>query len=422
MKNHLILTVSLLLSLITKAVAQDTLRLDLQKSEKLFLEGNYQLIAQSYQTDQAKAEVITARLFDNPELNYENLFYNHETGRFFEISMATGQFSAEISQILKLAGKRNKNIQLANAGVKVAEYAYFDVMRTLRYELRNTFYKTYYAQQSAVVYKEQIYNLELLLAASERQLKSGNIALKDILRIKSLGFSLKAEYSSLLKEIIDLESKLKLMTNIRASSELILEVNEKEQSALKISEQPYNQLLEQAKLNRVDLQLAKAEITYAEQNLRLQKATAIPDLEVALSYDLKGNYPEKYTGIGVKIPLPLFNRNQGEIKKARIAIDANSSQLKHQEAILENEVYNSYQSALRTEALYKGLDPEFSTDFKKLITEVSKNFRNRNISLIEFLDFYDSYKDNILQLNNLKFERMNSREEINYVTGSAIFK
>jgi cobalt-zinc-cadmium efflux system outer membrane protein len=422
MKNHLIFTVSLLLSLITKAVAQDTLRLDLQKSEKLFLEGNYQLIARSYQTDQAKAEVITARLFDNPELNYENLFYNHETGRFFETSMATGQFSAEISQILKLAGKRNKNIQLANAGVKVAEYAYFDVMRTLRYELRNTFYKTYYAQQSAVVYKEQIYNLELLLAASERQLKSGNIALKDILRIKSLVYSLKAEYSSLLKEIIDLESKLKLMTNIRASSELILEVNEKEQSALKISEQPYNQLLEQAKLNRVDLQLAKAEITYAEQNLRLQKATAIPDLEVALSYDLKGNYPEKYTGIGVKIPLPLFNRNQGEIKKARIAIDANSSQLKHQEAILENEVYNSYQSALRTEALYQGLDPEFSTDFKKLITEVSKNFRNRNISLIEFLDFYDSYKDNMLQLNNLKFERMNSREEINYVTGSAIFK
>jgi cobalt-zinc-cadmium efflux system outer membrane protein len=406
MKNHLILTVSLLLSLITKAVAQDTLRLDLQKSEKLFLEGNYQLIAQSYQTDQAKAEVITARLFDNPELNYENLFYNHETGRFFETSMATGQFSAEISQILKLAGKRNKNLQLANAGVKVAEYAYFDVMRTLRYELRNTFYKTYYAQQSAVVYKEQIYNLELLLAASERQLKSGNIALKDILRIKSLGYSLKAEYSSLLKEIIDLESKLKLMTNIRASSELILEVNEKEQSALKISEQPYNHLLEQAKLNRVDLQLAKA----------------IPDLEVALSYDLKGNYPEKYTGIGVKIPLPLFNRNQGEIKKARIAIDANSSQLKLQEAILENEVYNSYQSALRTEALYQGLDPEFSTDFKKLITEVSKNFRNRNISLIEFLDFYDSYKDNMLQLNNLKFERMNSREEINYVTGSAIFK
>ena len=411
-----------MLLLITKANAQDTLRLDLQKSEKLFLEGNYQLIAQSYQTDQAKAEVITAKLFDNPELNYENLFYNHETGRFLETSMATGQFSAEISQLLKLAGKRNKNIQLAKAGVKVAEYAYFDVMRTLRYELRNTFYKTYYAQQSATIYKEQIDNLELLLVASERQLQSGNIALKDILRIKSLGYTLKAEYNSLLNEINDLESRLKLLTNIKASSQLVLELSEKEESALTINEQPYIQLLEQAKLNRVDVQLAKAEITYAEQNLRLQKAMAIPDLEVALSYDLKGNYPEKYTGIGVKIPLPLFNRNQGEIKKARIAIDAGTSQLKQQESILENEVYNSYQSAIRTEELYQGMDPKFSTDFKKLITEVSKNFRNRNISLIEFLDFYDSYKDNMLQLNNLKFERMNSREEINYVTGSAIFK
>ncbi|RZL19425.1 MAG: TolC family protein, partial [Pedobacter sp.] len=185
---------------------------------------------------------------------------------------------------------------------------------------------------------------------------------------------------------------------------------------------PYSQLVEQAKINRVDLQLAKAEITYATQNLRLQKAMAIPDLEVAISYDLKGNYPEKYTGIGIKIPLPLFNRNQGEIKKARIAIDAGNIQLKQQESILENEVYNSYQSALRTEGLYQGLDPNFAEDFKTLIKQVSKNFSNRNISLIEFLDFYDSYKDNMLQLNNLKFERVNAKEEINYVTGSAIFK
>lgn len=422
MKNYLIFTAFFLCSLITEATAQDTLRLDLPKSEKLFLEGNYRLIAQGYQTDQAKAEVITAKLFDNPELNYENLFYNHETGRFLETSMATGQFNAEISQLIKLAGKRNKNIQLANSGVKVAEYAYFDVMRTLRYELRSTFYKTYYAQQSATVYKEQIANLEHLLSASERQLKSGNLALKDILRIKSLVYSLKAEYSSLLKEISDLESSLKLITNIPASSVLLLNIPEQIESSLKLDEQPYSQLVEQAKINRVDLQLAKAEITYATQNLRLQKAMAIPDLEVAISYDLKGNYPEKYTGIGIKIPLPLFNRNQGEIKKARIAIDAGNILLKQQESILENEVYNSYQSALRTEALYQGLDPNFSEDFKTLIKEVSKNFSNRNISLIEFLDFYDSYKDNMLQLNNLKFERVNAKEEINYVTGSAIFK
>ena len=422
MKNNLIITLLVLFSFGREALAQDTLRLTLPKAEKLFLEGNYQLITQGYQTDQSKAEVITARLFDNPELNYENLFYNHETGKFFETSMATGQFNAEISQLIKLAGKRNKNIQLANTGVKIAEYAYFDLMRTLRFELRSNFYKSYYAQESAKVYNEQIGNLERLLAASEQQLQSGNIALKDILRIKSLVYSLKTEYSMLLQNITDLESNLKLMTNIKAPTKLLLLMDEPASPSLKIKDYPYLDLIEKAKENRSDLQLVKSEITYAAQNLRLQKAMAVPDLEIALSYDLKGNYPERYTGLGVKIPLPLFNRNQGEIKKARIAIDAGNVRFRQQESILENEVYKSYQAALRTETLYQGLDPKFPDDFKTLINEVTKNFRNRNISLIEFLDFYDSYKENVLQINNLEFERRNAIEEINYVTGSAIFK
>ena len=408
--------------LTARSLAQDTLKLDLQETEQLFVKGNYQLLAQRYQTDQAKAEVITAKLFDNPELSYENLFYNHETGRFFETSMASGQFNAEISQLIKLAGKRNKNIQLANTGVKLAEYAYFDIMRTLRYDLRSNFYRTYYAQQSAKLYTEQIQTLERLLNASELQLKAGNIAVKDILRIKSLVYSLKSSHTTLLNEILELESTLKMMTNIKADTKLDLVISPDDERALNLTQQPYIQLVEAARNNRADLQLAKSEITYAEQNLSVQKAMAIPDIEVGLSYDLKGNYPEKYTGLGIKIPLPLFNRNQGEIKKARISIEAGNTQLKQQEAILENEVYKSYHAALQTEQMYQSLDPGFSADFTTLIQEVTRNFRNRNISLIEFLDFYDSYKDNILQLNQLKFERMNAKEEINYVTGSAIFK
>jgi cobalt-zinc-cadmium efflux system outer membrane protein len=68
------------------------------------------------------------------------------------------------------------------------------------------------------------------------------------------------------------------------------------------------------------------------------------------------------------------------------------------------------------------MDKNFGQDFTKLIIEVNKNFRSRNISLVEFIDFYDSYKESTLQLNQLKYERMNAKEEINYVTGANIFK
>ncbi|WP_039866942.1 TolC family protein [Pedobacter sp. BAL39] len=421
MKTTLILMGFLLLGLTSVSIAQDTLKLDLRQAEQLFLKENYELIAQRYETEQAKADVITAKLFDNPELNYENLFYNHETKKFLETSMATGQYAASISQLIKLAGKRNKNIKLANTGVKMSSDAYFDLMRTLRYDLRSNFYKTYYGQQSAAVYQEQIKALEQLLNASTQQYNMGNIALKDVIRIKSLLYNLKAEYSTLMNDIEDLQTQLRLMTRIKADTPLQLVLKAEDQHN-ELSQHPYLALLDSARANRADLQLSKTSVLYAERNLSLQKAMAIPDVELSLSYDLKGNYPEKYTGLGITVPLPLFNRNQGEIKKARVAIEAAQNNLSQQESLLENEVYNSYRSALRTEQLYQSLDQQFNGDFQRLITEVTKNFNSRNISLIEFLDFYDSYKENTLQMNNLRYERMNAKEEINYVTGSVIFK
>ena len=403
------------------AQAADTLQLSLPQAEKLFVQNNYQLIAQNYQTDQARAEIITARLFDNPTLSAETQLYNPDTKRFFETSKTNGQYQASISQLVKLAGKRNKNIQLATVGVKLAEYQYFDLMRTLRYNLRANFYKTYYAQQSAKLYEQQITSLQKLLSASEVQLKAGNIAVKDMIRIKSLLYSLQTEYNILENNIEDMQTDLKLMTNIKPDSNIKLVMDPAEEKNYQLDKTVYVNLLDSARNNRADLKLTQTGIAYAEKSLMVQKALAVPDVQFSLVYDLQGSYPNNYTGLGLSIPLPLFNRNQGEIKKAKIAVDAGKTLLDQQEATLENEVFNSYKTAQRTETLYKGIDQNFNTDFDKLINEVIKNFKSRNLSLVEFMDFYDSYRQSTLQMNDMKYQRMNAKEEINYVTGSTIF-
>lgn len=400
----------------------DSTTLNLKQAELLFLKNNFYLLASNYQIDQARAEVITAKLFDNPELEYENLFYNHETKKFLQTSYEYGQYAASISQLIKLAGKRNKNIKLAQTGVKLAELEYFDLMRTLKFELRNTYYKTYFASQTVQVYDDQIRSTESLLKAYDTQLKTGNVALKDVIRIKSLLIALKAEQTTLLNDLEDYYRDLKILCGLAPEANLSLSISASENSKTDINKIAYSNLIDSARTNRADLKLARTDLEYNEINLKLQKAMAIPDVEISLAYDLKGNYPEKYTGIGLKIPIPLFNRNQGEIKKAKVGIDAAVANIKKQELQLSNEVFNSYRTAVRNEKLYTDIDPAFNADFNKLISGLIENFRKRNISLIEFLDLYESYKENILQINNLQLERMSSREELNYVTGSNIFK
>ena len=403
-----------------KAVKTDSLYLDLSQAERLFLTKNYQLLAANYQIDQAKAEIITAKLFDNPELTHENVFYNHETKRFLETSYATGQYSTQISQLIKLANKRKKSIILAQNGVKITENEYAETLRNLRFQLRDIFYRAYYTQQSASIYQQEVTGSEQLLKAYQQQLQLGNVAQKDVIRIQSLLITLKYELTNVLVTLEEDLRDLKLFCTIAAQTPLKLILKEPNQQL--VHQIPYAILLDSAKTNRADYKLAKSTLQVNEANLKLQKALVIPDIELSLSYDLKGNYPEKYTGLGIKIPLPLFNRNQGEIKKAKLSIEASNSTIEMYEALLENEVYTSYLKAVRTEQNYQAIDPKFSNNFDQLMVGITKSFKERNLSLMEFLDFYTSYKESVLQLNQLKYELLSNREEINFVTGTNIFR
>src|SRR5476651_808629 len=91
----------------------DTLSLTLKETESQFLKNNLDLIIQHYSIDQAQAQIITARLFNNPDFSFANVLYNPKTKRFFDTSHDGGEYSAQLSQLIQTAGKRNKSIQLA---------------------------------------------------------------------------------------------------------------------------------------------------------------------------------------------------------------------------------------------------------------------------------------------------------------------
>lgn len=404
------------------AFSQHATTLTLKDAEQLFLRNNASLLAQRFMVEKSKADIITARLFENPELSYENLLYNHETRRFLETSNASGQYTAAITQLFKLAGKRNKDIRVAETASKMEGIVYADLIRSLRFELRSTFYQAYYAEQDLTLYKQLISSLKQLLMASEQQLQLGNIASKDVIRIKSRLYGLQLEQVKNQNELDELKGQLKLLTGLEATENIQLNAPAQTVGALNVEKIPFPVLLDSAKQNRADLYLAKTGLTYAQNVLDVQKANAIPDIAVSLTYDLKGNYPEKYTGIGVSVPLPLFNRNQGELKKARISIDAAKAEISRKEAEVTSELFNSYQAALKIEALFSQVDAQFKGSFDQLMEGVFRNYSTRHISLLEFLDIYDSYKDSITQLNELSARLMTAREALNYQTGTNIFK
>lgn len=393
----------------------DTLKLTMPQAERLFVKGNLALIAQHYNIDNAQAQLITAKLFNNPDFSFNNGIYANDATS----GPAYKEQSFSISQLFTTAGKRNKNIQLAKIGIEQARYQFFDLLRTLKFTLRSDFYTVYYQQESAKVYDEEISSLAKTLAAYREQYARGNIAQKELLRVQAQLYSLQAEYTSLQTGIDTTESQLKILLHLSAKQPVQTLIDTMASSA--VSGVAYQRLLDSAYINRYDLRLAKTTTDYNEMNLRLQKATAVPDVSFSLNYDRLGGYGTNYLGGGIAFSLPFFNRNQGGIRQAHVALEQSKIQLQSQQEQVESDVATGYKIALQQEKVFEGFDPGFKQAFSHLIGEVYKNYQKRNISLLEFLDYYDSYKTNTLLLNNLKLSRMLSLEQLNYATGTAFF-
>jgi cobalt-zinc-cadmium efflux system outer membrane protein len=400
-----------------QAPVADTLKLTLKQTEDQFLKNNLQLIAQRYNIDIASAGVITAKLFPNPDFSFTNSiadYGNTSHGPFSEQA-------AGISQLFTTAGKRNKNIQLAKIAVDQAKFQFFDFLRTLKYTLHSDFYTVYYQEQSAKVYTEEINSLSKTLSVYKEQYQKGNIAEKEVLRIQSQLYSLSVEYSSLLSGIDTTESELRLLLKISPKTQVEPVLGSEQSLTKSVQSVPYQHLLDSAYTNRYDLRLQKANVDYNDMNLRLQKANAVPDVTLSYNYDKEGSFANSAMSAGIAFSLPFFNRNQGGIKQAQLSVEQSKIQFQNQQNQVESDVATGYKSALRLEQLYNSFDPKFKDDFTHLIQEVYVNYQKRNLSMLEFLDFYDSYKTNTLQLNNLQLNRVLSLEQLNYVTGTPFF-
>lgn len=180
-------------------------------------------------------------------------------------------------------------------------------------------------------------------------------------------------------------------------------------------------LTDSAYANRADLQMTKESILLNEQNYAFQRSLATPDLTVGANYERRGGFVDNATYFNAGIAIPLFNRNQGNIKSSKIAIDQTKTAYESSRFRIEKEVQSAYIKVLTTDKMLQSIDATFYDDFKKLLQAVLENFEKKNISLIDFTDFYDSYKTNILQFNKLQNDKMQAVENINFTIGKFLF-
>ena len=392
--------------------------LTLKEAEQRFLERNLSLIAERYNIDMAQAQVLQAKLFENPVISLEQNVYNRLNGKYFDFGKE-GEAVVEIEQVIHLAGQRNKQVRLEKINKEIAEYQFEEVMRTLRQELNEKFVEVYFLSKSIAIYEKEVNSLQVLLGGMKIQQEKGNISLMEISRLESMLFSLRKEKNERENDLLPTRGELNLLLNLPEDTQVQLSLDEEVLQQLDLSQLSFADL--KAIINeRPDQKIARSTVNASRANLKLQKSMAFPEFSVKGNYDRVGNFINDYFAIGVSLSVPIFNRNQGNIKAARFSIQQAGVQQEYAANRADMELFTAYTSLEKATQLYQSTNMDLERNFEKLITGVNENFTRKNISLLEFIDYYDSYKETCIQLYEIKKNVFLAMENLNTVVGQNV--
>lgn len=391
--------------------------LTLKEAEQRFLERNLSLIAERYNIDMAQAQVLQAKLFENPVISLEQNVYNRLNGKYFDFGKE-GEAVVEIEQVIHLAGQRNKQVRLEKINKEIAEYQFEEVMRTLRQELNEKFVEVYFLSKSIAIYEKEVNSLQVLLGGMKIQQEKGNISLMEISRLESMLFSLRKEKNERENDLLTTRGELNLLLNLPEDTQVQLSLDEEVLQQLDLSQLSFADL--KAIINERPEKIARSTVNASRANLKLQKSMAFPEFSVKGNYDRVGNFINDYFAIGVSLSVPIFNRNQGNIKAARFSIQQAGVQQEYAANRADMELFTAYTSLEKATQLYQSTNMDLERNFEKLITGVNENFTRKNISLLEFIDYYDSYKETCIQLYEIKKNVFLAMENLNTIVGQNV--
>ena len=403
---------------IVLAIQTQAQNVTLDNLEAAFLQKNYALIANKFNVDRIDAEIIQEKLWQNPTLSISevNLWktYNVEEQPYlFGKYGKSQQISVELEQLIETAGKRKKRVAIKELEKNSALFEYEELLRELKKELRQTYFSLARIQSEKKELQNSVDLFEQMMTQYQRQADLKNVPKADFYRLQTELIGLQKDQIELENQEIEYINKLRLLTQ---NSDL--NVNEIDFSRFNSHSKsiPFN-AKQLAKEQNIALKKQENEINLAEKQLILEKAQRTPDLAFQVIYDRGGNIMRDFVGVGVSIDLPIFNTNKGNIKASEIVLN--------QQQITKNALNSELDISIdRLQNQISQLDKAL-IQWKKLnnqeqltmIDNYKKHLQNKQITLLEFIDFTQAYRESQKAYLDLLENYQNTFEELNYIVG-----
>lgn len=373
--------------------------LTMEQAVSLALARNHDIIAAKLSVDASLLDRVQAGLYPNPTLSYSlgNLVVGKANPQTDPPIAQPGFFgqtthALTISEVVDVWAKRNTRMRTADRSIELTKFKVQDALREIVYNVRSAFTEFQREKSERDLSRETRARYDETVRISRARFSGGDISEAELKKVELEGLRYQnAEVDAEMQ--LDL-ARLKLTTLLGLTSPAELP-GDPVTGALQHGTLELAPLVERATQQRPDVLAARQAREVSMAALEQARREAFPDLSLSLSYYhseflVSGDNPNSL-GIGLSLPLPIFDHNQANIGRAQLDEKRLENEARRLFSIIHREVAEAVRRTERGHRLLNVFEGGMLDKAETSLRVAEKSYRAGAISLLELLEAQRTY-------------------------------
>jgi outer membrane protein, heavy metal efflux system len=404
----------------TAAPADGPGAITIQQAVSEAIDKNLDLAAERLNITIAEAKQITARLRPNPVLTVTtstlNVFQNLYSS---DSPLGPNAITAHTDFVIERAHKRDERVAVATAEKSLAELRLLEYMRQLIFNVQGAFVDVQQAKDNLALAQSNLTSLNGIVTVNEARVRAGDLAVVELERSRVAALQYQTSVEQALLTLDQAKAKLQLLLGRRISSDPFDVTGTMRREALADAETAIRMRAETA---RPDVLAVQADQARSRADLRLQLANGKIDYTVGAEFTRQSafGFGGNSMGFSFSAPLPVFNRNQGEIVRAQREIRQAEARLGALQANVDTDVNTAYRQYETSKRLLESIEKNMLGRASSVRDTTLYSYQRGEASLVEFLDAQRAYNDAVQSYNEARANFARSLYLIDSVSGASV--
>ncbi len=397
--------------------------LTLDAAIERLMQANLNLQAQALEIPQAQADILTASLRANPVFYADGQLIPY--GGFpKDRPGGPPQYDVNISYPLDVTRKRRARIAVASQAKRVIEAQFQDAVRLQIENLHTAYVDVLAARETVRFARTSLTGLGKLLQLAETQKEKEFSTQAEVNRVKILRDA--AEIG-----VRESESALRQAKRTLA---VLLRIPPAQADALELRgtirdvsspPPPEEELIRVTLASRPDLVAYRLGVGRAAAEVRLAHANRLSDVYLLYQPFTSQDNPTPLRNatswaLGVTVPLPIYNRNQGNIRRAQVNVDQTRTELAALEEQVVSDVRKAREQYAVTRASVERIERDLLPSSRQVMSTASELYRSGQENLVFYLNAQRDYNEIVRQYRDTLVQHRRNMLNLNTVVGQRV--